>query len=351
MISSLRLVDFRCFETAALDLNAEMIFFTGNNAQGKTSVLEAIAVACRLQSPRAGKLSQLVRFENSGCGVAFKMEDTVYKAVLKENKFQLSKDGFEQRRKDYLFETPRIVWMENRDIELIRGSGEKRRKYLDFVGGQYLTEYASALRNYTKALRSRNALLKTGVSQGTQIEAFEKVLIDSGQKLITWRGELLQRLQPFISESHQSISGKQEHLEIQYRPSTLSLQEALEEGRARDAVMKQTLTGPHRDDFTININAQVASDYASEGQQRTIAIALKLAQGRLLHNKRNTRNTLIYLIDDVFGELDENRRNALLSTLPEGCQKILTTTSLEWNHAEKPMIYEVKEAFCSVINP
>ncbi len=340
MITSLRLIDFRCFEAVALDLEHRCVFFTGANAQGKTSLLEAIAVASRLGSPRASRQSQIVREGKDGSGVAIQTEQGLFKAVYQDRKFELSQDGAPCKKKDYLENSPRIVWMENRDLELIRGTGERRRRFLDTIGAQMSPLYARSLRDYTKALRSRNALLKDGRSHDGNFQAFTELVVRHGEFLITTRQKIIHDLLPYIEESHHTIAASKETFSISYRPSSLNLAQDLEEGLERDRLMKQTLIGAHRDDFSVLVDNRVASDFASEGQQRTLAIALRLAQGRLLESQPHSE--VVYLVDDVFGELDEQRRQALMQAFPKTAQTILTTTQIHWGEVDA-QVFELKD--------
>lgn len=321
-----------------------MVFFTGENAQGKTSLLEAVAVAARLGSPRATRQAQLVKEGRKGCGVAIQTDTHFHKAIYEERKFSLTMDGQSCLRREYLAVSPRIIWMENRDLEIIRGSGEKRRRYLDALGSQSHEEYAESLKMYSKALRSRNALLKDGrVGEGS-FTSFSEQLVKHGQILIEHRERLLQELIPPITESQAQISGKRETFSMEYNPSARDLERELAEGLQKDVILKQTQIGPHRDDFSLSVDGRAASDFASEGQQRTLALALRLAQGELIRKNAGQAETM-YLIDDVFGELDEARRHALLSALPAECQRILTTTNLNWGKIDAA-VYKVEAGTC-----
>jgi len=135
--------------------------------------------------------------------------------------------------------------------------------------------------------------------------------------------------------SHHTISGQKEQFSMVYMPSASELASAMEASLQRDVIMKQTLVGPHRDDFALTVDQRPASDFASEGQQRTLAIALRLAQGRLL---RGSDQEVLYLVDDVFGELDKERRQALLLALPRSAQKVLPTTNLNWGAVDAQVL-------------
>ena len=329
MLTSLRLIDFRCFESISLNLDSSTVYFVGENAQGKTSLLEAIAVASRLGSPRASRLSHIVREGRDGCGVALECGESSFKSVYQDRKFQLNIDGVPVKRKDYLMQSPRIVWLESRDLDLIRASGDKRRRFLDAIGSQFSTSYAKALKDYTKALRSRNVLLKEGREREGSFKVFSDLLVESGMILIEYRERIIDQLLPYLVTSHAQISNSRESFALQYQPSVKDFESELQANFTRDCVMRQTMLGPHRDDFLLLVDGRGASDFASEGQQRTLAISLRLAQGELLKSQA-LHQEVIYLVDDVFGELDNFRRRAFLEALPSDSQKLFTTTSLNW---------------------
>jgi len=236
--------------------------------------------------------------------------------------------------------------MENRDLDLIRGSGERRRRYLDAIGSQLSPVYAKALRDYTKALRSRNALLKAPQSDERTLQMFSELLVRNGDVLIQYRARILEDLLPFIKEAHHVISNGGEQFTLQYQPSTTDLGPELQASLPKDRIMKQTLVGPHRDDFLVLVDGRAASDFASEGQQRTLAVALRLAQGNLLR-AQVVDAPVVFLVDDVFGELDELRRRALMLAFPEECQVVLTTTHLNWGEVQGQVFqldrYKIRE--------
>ena len=151
---------------------------------------------------------------------------------------------------------------------------------------------------------------------------------------------MVDRLGAPVAEAHAAVGGSEEVIGLEYRPAGEgSLREAYEQAAERERRQGQTVVGPHRDDVKITLNQLVAGDFGSEGQQRTLALALKLGQGRLLGAERDREP--IYLIDDIFGELDPGRRNRLMESLPAGAQKLITTTSLDWLEGLAPAVFEV----------
>ena len=346
MLTSLRLRNFRCFETLLCPFSAGSTVFIGDNAQGKTSILEAICVLLRLQSPRTTRPAELIRFSHAEFGVAGSWGEQELKHTQVNGVRELSVDGSPVRRSsDYLAASGLVVWMGNGDLELVTSSSEPRRRYLDFLGIQLFPEYYEALRKYDKALKSRNFLLKRDATpQWAQIDAFTAILVEHGTTLALLRARLISEIQPHAAAAHQRISGRPESLNLTYHnASGPDLAASLRARREQETQRRVTLAGPHRDDFVLTINDLPAADYASEGQQRTIALALKLSQATLLED-RHQRAPLL-LLDDIFGELDPLRRNALLAALPAASQRLITTTHLGWvqDDFRPERIYHVRD--------
>jgi DNA replication and repair protein RecF len=330
MVRSLRLMNFRCFAGLSLELPDEGGIFVGDNAQGKTSILEALCVLTRLHSPRSHRMANLVR-------VGFRQSGIAGSAWDQERRVDFGKDGLElkvdgearQSRSAYLADGGLVVWMGNEDLELVRGSGEVRRHYLDFLGGQLDLGYRRSLSRYKVALRAKNLLLKEARPNDAEIVSYEEILIEHGMELMASRARLIHDLGPLVARAQEQISGKHELLELAYRPASGSdMRQSLQQARERERRLRQSVVGPHRDDVILHLNGMAAADFASEGQQRTLALALKLAQGELLQQLGN--RLPIYLMDDIFGELDPMRRNALMAHLPDKAQKWITTTTLDW---------------------
>lgn len=331
MLRTLKLSQFRCFDSLRLEVGPGLTAFIGGNAQGKTSILEAVCVLLRLQSPRTASLNDLIRFDQSGFGLAGTWGDqslSIVNEVKRRRKLYHGENQLERSR-EYLEHSGLVVWMGNDDLGLITGSGSRRRRYLDFQASQLYPNYRVALRSYEVALRSRNELLKDMRPDWAQIDAYTGVLLEHGSQLTQQRQALVESLNGPICEAQQAISGSGEVLSINYVPGAREdFAETLASMRERDQRRGQTNAGPHRDEVGVLINGRPASKFASEGQQRTIALALKLGQMELLRARRE--QTPILLVDDVFGELDPKRRDALMQALPSESQKLITTTSLRW---------------------
>lgn len=340
MIQELRLWDFRCFPSICCDLSAPLVFFCGPNAAGKTTILESLCVLLRLQSPRASSLQKCIR---SGAP-AFLVEGIISGVRLQirydATGRKLHMDGVRQTESSEYLKAAKITWFSNDDLQLITGGGSARRRYLDFIGSQIVPGYRVHLRNFERALRSRNFLLKAR-STGRQLDAYTEIFCQEGESLHAGRNSFFPRLAELFTQAASDIAGRQEDARIEFQPGFSSpLAEQLSTALEKDLRNGSTSSGPHRDDFLPHIGTGPAADFASEGQQRTLALALKLAQSRLLSELQPEGLPPVLLLDDVFGELDPGRRNRLLASLPPTSQKLITTTFLDWMEQPAGLIYQ-----------
>ncbi|HQZ29871.1 MAG: DNA replication and repair protein RecF [Verrucomicrobiales bacterium] len=335
-LRTLNLNFFRCFESLRLELQPGVTLFHGNNAQGKTSILEAACVLLRLQSPRTSTLAECIQFSQKAFAIGgdLKSNDPVeLRFQYRETGRRLLVDGENQKSAgDFLRQSGLVVWMANDDLALVRAGGDGRRRFLDFMASQIFPGYRQALKAYEKALRSRNWLLKRDASpRWPEIDAYSQLLNDYGQVLTSSRRVLIEHLQPKAADSQRRISGSDETLTLTYESASGGNDDLISilAGRRDEEMRKrQTVAGPHRDDLRLDLNGMPAAKFASEGQQRTVALALKLGQTNLFFEARG--EAPLMLIDDVFGELDPARRNALMANWPTSSQKLITTTHLDW---------------------
>jgi len=342
MLANLQLKNFRCFESLSVELTPGFNFFVGANGEGKTSILEAACVLLRLQSQRSATLAPLIRlgaksFAARGTSDGHAMEFG-YGALHRRLRF----DEVEQRVATEYLRVARVVSFANIDIEMVRGTSEARRRYLDFLGAQIEARYRPTLRAYERALRSRNALLKSAQPRPRELAAYDAPLIEHGTALRIMRAKMVGRLAPFVSAAHAEISEAKEKIDIYFAPGNADDFAAdLAQSREKETRLRQTVVGPHRDDVDLFVEGMPASIYGSEGQQRTLAVALKIAQARVLAEEGAPP---LLLIDDIFGELDPVRRNSLLACLPSASQKLLTATTLDWrkNFGDATM-FELRE--------
>jgi DNA replication and repair protein RecF len=324
------MMDFRCFKALDLEVPAAGAILVGDNAQGKTSVLEAICVLVRLHSPRTHRMASLARIGSGGFGIAGDPWGLERQARWSRVGLVLKADGeVRASRSAYLEDGGLIVWMGNEDLDLIRGPGEGRRRYLDFIGAQISPAYRRSWSRYRRALQAKNLLLKEARPRDAEILSYEEILVEHGTVLMETRARLVAELSPLAADAQLTISGREEPLRLQYLPASgPDLRESMLQAREREKRLRQSVVGPHRDDLSLRLHGMPAAEFASEGQQRTIALVLKLAQGKLLASHGG--KAPIYLMDDIFGELDPGRRNALMSHLPPDSQKWITTTHLGW---------------------
>lgn len=351
-LSQLKIRDFRCIANAELEFSSGINLILGKNAQGKTSLLEAICVLQRLQSPRTHRLASCIRNSTHGFYLDGLVQNTRLQFYYGHKKRKLALNTVEQSNgKEYL-EVGRVVVIFNDDINLIQGGADKRRRLLDFLAAQLYPHYRQSLKHFNDALRSRNRILK--ISNGRdfrQIAAFNRPLIHAGNIVMECRREVIRSWAGDVQKAYLDIAKDEDiHVELGYIPGVLGdFAKELETSREDEIRLRQTLVGPHRDDLLIRLNNQPASEFASEGQQRSLALALRLGQLTLL--RRVLPFSPILLMDDIFGELDRTRRKALLQRVPSDIQTFITTTDKSWMPQEFPMtIFQAHEGRFSRIH-
>ena len=272
----------------------------------------------------------MVRFEAPALGVAGECWEREIAVRFGRGNVNLKVDGEElATQNEFLQQSGLIVWMGNEDVDLVRGSGGGRRHYLDFICSQLDHGYRRALSRYRRALKARNLLLKDREPRDAELNAYAEIMIENGDYITAVRQRIVALIQPLANKAQQALSRNSEELGVEYISGTaVDMRQALAATATSERRQRQTLAGPHRDDLKLTINGMPSADFASEGQQRSIALALKLSQGEALQAEAG--RTPIYLVDDVFGELDPMRRNALMDYLPRNAQKFITTTTVDW---------------------
>jgi len=330
VLGSLTLHDFRCFPRAEFHPAPGLNLLSAPNASGKSSLLEAACILLRLQSPRAGSLTEIVRHGAEGFSLSGRAGERRMACHLSKTEGRkLFLDDVPQRKSDEYLSTGLVAFFSNEDIELVRGTSSKRRRFLDFLGSQCDAGYLKNLRAYERALRSRNFLLKEGPHRGREVSAYDGPLLAAGACLGRVRRELCADLAPLVAKHVAAISPRGESCGLHYeRSGGDDLAAALEASATEERRLRQTVVGPHRDDVLLELDGAAASTFASEGQQRTLTLALRLAQAELIRARRGSPP--VYLLDDIFGELDTERRRRLLAALPADSQRILTTTTWQW---------------------
>ena len=335
-LAHLRLREFRNYGRLDVDFVPGFHVLRGDNAQGKTNILEAIYLMATLRSFRGVGGSQMVRHGYSGYFVGGKVvgqgehEIKMYWS-MRERKLSLDAQPV-RKLTDYLGVLRTVVFC-TEDLNLIKGTARARRRYMDLLLSQTFPAYLPLLQSYTHSLRSRNILLKQRIVDERSLESFSDQLVKAGSEIGRMRAELLPRIAPLGRLAYGRISHGAEALKLEYQPSVKKdFAQELAQSRDRDRNYRATLVGPHRDDMLLLLNDRSVAQFGSEGQKRTLAIALKMAQAEYLTSLHGTPPVL--LLDDVMGELDVKRRSGLLPLLERSHQArgqvFMTCTEENW---------------------
>lgn len=346
-LKSIHLRQFRNYKEQQVDFTAAKTILVGNNAQGKSNLLEAVELLATLRSHRMARDRDLIQDGE----VASQINATLQRQTgISDLTLTLRRNGRRsvalnsenlRRQMDFLG-VLNAVQFSSLDLELVRGSPENRRNWLDTLLIQLEPIYAHILQQYNQVLRQRNAFLKQNQdsalsTQDSELALWDAQLATTGTRVIRRRSRALQRLAPIAKAWHASISGSTEILQINYVPSVAleqnhpeQIQQAFLEKIQLRAVAElrqgTTLVGPHRDEVELTINQTPARQYGSQGQQRTLVLALKLAELQLIEEVVGEPPLL--LLDDVLAELDPSRQNQLLDTIQDRFQTLITTTHL-----------------------
>lgn len=335
-LSHLRLRDFRNYARLDVDFSPGFHLLLGNNAQGKTNILEAIYLMATLRSFRGVGGTQMIRHGAKGYfagGNVVGQNEHEIKMYWAARERKLSLDGRQVKKLgDYLGVLRAVVFC-TEDLQLIKGTARARRRFLDLLLTQTHPAYLPLLQRYAQALRSRNALLKQAAVDEAALDSFSHELIKLGNELIQFRIELAPKLSPLARLAYRRISHDAEELRIEYQPAVKQdFAVELAQSRARERTYRSTLVGPHRDDLQLLLSGKSAAQFGSEGQKRSLAIALKMAQAEYLTGIHGSAPIL--LIDDVMGELDAQRRAGFLPLLERAHQSrgqvFMTATEENW---------------------
>lgn len=349
-LNRLRVSQFRNVEFADLSFTGTRIFLFGENAQGKTNLLESASLLTALRSFRSRDLRRLIRHGEKVAQIAFELEHE----IEGETNVLLSIESTGSKRVEIGSGTPvkrmgefvgrfPVVVFSSEDIAILRGAPTLRRRWFDVTFSAVSGEYLTQLQRFYRALESRNKLLKSDVHAGAPFAAFEKIMAESADMLVRTREKELADLGEKFTEFAKRILGNSLAPELIYAPSfraedVVAWEAFFERSRRTDLVFHATQKGPHRDDFIFRLNGKNAADFASEGQQRGLSLALGLAQLALFREK--TQLAPIVLADDVLSELDPVRRENFWREVGGDLQVIATGTQLPPN-AESWKIFKV----------
>ena len=343
IIKSLELSDYRNYESLLINFDKGTNILYGDNAQGKTNILEAIYMSATTKSHKLSKDKEIIRFGKQEAHIRTIIEkddiETRVDMHLRNSKSKgIAIDGVKIKKAAELMGLTKIVFFSPEDLSIIKNGPAERRRFIDIELCQLDNFYLYNLNNYNKIVNQRNNLLKNlfvNPELKDTLSIWDKQLISYGSKIIERRKQFVDQLNEIIASIHSNLSGEKEKLRLIYEPNVdiESYASSLENSHDRDIKLKQTTIGPHRDDISFNVISESTNNieidirkYGSQGQQRTAALSLKLSEIELV--KKITKDTPILLLDDVLSELDSNRQNFLLNSIGN-IQTIITCTGLD----------------------
>lgn len=336
IIKSLELDNFRNYGTLSINFDSGTNILYGDNAQGKTNILEAIYLSATTKSHKGSKDRDIIHFDAEEAHIrTYVVKDGLENRVdmhLRKNKSKgIAINGQKIKKAADLLGLLNVVFFSPEDLSIIKNGPSERRRFVDMELCQLDKFYLNDLNNYNKIVNQRNKLLKEiSFNPGLKDTLFvwDSQLVSYGSKLIRRRKAFIAQLNEIIYEIHTKLSGGKEELHIVYEPDVLpeDFEKKLEVSQERDVRLKQTSIGPHRDDFSFMVGEIDIRKFGSQGQQRTAALSLKLSEIELV--KKITKDTPLLLLDDVLSELDSNRQNYLLNSIGD-IQTIITCTGLE----------------------
>ncbi|QLE56754.1 DNA replication/repair protein RecF [Nostoc sp. TCL26-01] len=360
-LKTLHLRHFRNYQEQKVEFTAAKTILVGNNAQGKSNLLEAVELLATLRSHRMARDRDLVQDEAPIAQINATLERQTGLSELsltlrRNGRRTVALNGESLRRQMDFLGVLNAVQFSSLDLELVRGSPEVRRNWLDTLLIQLEPVYAHILQQYNQVLRQRNAYLKQTQNpplpthpsaltpqhsplstQHSPLALWDAQLVTTGTRVIRRRDRALKRLAPLAAAWHASISGSTEILQINYAPNIPLTQNHADDVQAAffhkiqqravpELYRGTTLVGPHRDEVELTINQTPARQYGSQGQQRTLVLALKLAELQLIEEV--VQESPLLLLDDVLAELDPSRQNQLLDAIQDRFQTLITTTHL-----------------------
>lgn len=337
VIKSLKLKNYRNYNLLDLNFDPATNILYGDNAQGKTNILEALYLSGTTKSHRGTKDRDIIQFGYDEAhiettvekrGVSFQID-----VHLKKNSPKgIAIDRLPIRRAGELFGIVHFVFFSPEDLNIIKEGPAGRRRFIDLELSQLDKVYLSNLANYNRIINQRNSLLKDIYGQKNLMETldiWDMQLVSYGTKILERRKAFIEEINGIISDIHFKLTGKKEKITLSYEQSngSMSLEEAVRKNRERDMRMKSTSVGPHRDDICFKTDRGLdIRKFGSQGQQRTAALSLKLSEIELV--KMSINDTPVLLLDDVLSELDKHRQNYLLDSIHD-IQTMITCTGLD----------------------
>ena len=338
IVESVELKDYRNYDFLDMKFNENVNIIYGDNAQGKTNILESIYMCSTSKSHRGSKDKEIIRFGQDESHIKLNVikHDMRYRIDmhLKKNKSKgIAVNGIPIKKAVELFGIINIVFFSPEDLNIIKEGPSERRRFIDMELSQLDKIYLSNLVNYNKVLNQRNKLLKDLSYMPSEqlmqtLDIWDMQLIRYGKLIIKGRENFIERINEIIRGIHSKLTGGTEILQLSYVPfiNENEFENKLKESREKDIKYKSTGTGPHKDDLIFLINGNDVRKYGSQGQQRTAALSLKLSEIELV--KLVIKDTPVLLLDDVLSELDSNRQNFLINSIGD-IQTVVTCTGLD----------------------
>ena len=356
-ISSLELADFRNIASLHMEFSQGTNILYGENAQGKTNILESLYMLSTTKSHRGVRDRDMIRFgrEESHIRSLIMKGGIDYRIDmhLRKNKSKgIAINGQRIKKASELIGILHIVFFSPEDLGIVKNGPAERRRFMDMELCQLDASYLHNLNQYNKTVENRNRLLRDIYmfpDLKETLDVWDAQLVNFGSKIIESRRRFILALNGIVGEIHGKLSGGREHLSLLYEPNTAAedLEERLRFSRERDIHMKTTSTGPHRDDFSFMDGEIDLRRYGSQGQQRTCALSLKLSEIDLV--KKMIGHRPVLMMDDVLSELDSGRQNYLLNTIG-GIQTFITCTGLDEfvnNRFRIDQVYRVENGMCT----
>ncbi|WP_027399620.1 DNA replication/repair protein RecF [Anaerovorax odorimutans] len=338
-IKNVKLKDFRNYKNLDLNFHKKVNIIIGKNAQGKTNLLESLYIMSLGKSFKTNKDIEMIKFgENySKVKVSYSknIEDHDLEIILGKEGKQIKIDGIKATKNSDILENMLIVIFSPEDLKIVKEEPEKRRKFIDRELCQLKPIYFKNLSIYKKILKQRNALLKQTEINDEVLSIWNCKLAEYGSKIILQRNDFIKKLNKISNEIHKNITNCKENLTIYYE-SNIKICENVEDqnevfinkirdNKKNDIFRRTTTVGPHKDDIKICVNDIDIRHYGSQGQQRTAALSLKLAEIKLI--KEESNEDAVLLLDDVLSELDYERQSYLINSLGQ-VQLFITTTEI-----------------------
>ncbi len=336
VIKSLELSSFRNYEKLSLEFSSGVNILYGDNAQGKTNILEAICVCATTKSQKGSKDKEMIRIGDEECHIRMyvEREEVPHKLDMHLRRAKAKTaalDGLPVKKSSELYGFLHVISFSPEDLSIIKNGPAERRRMVDMELCQLDRIYLYQLTKYNKILEQRNNLLKQiGFDRklADTLQIWDEQLAEYGKKIIETRRNFINDLNELVGPVHGHLSQGKEKLKLCYEPNVREDEflKVLQDSREKELVLKSTLHGPHRDDISFLLGEEDIRKFGSQGQQRTSALSLKLAEIELV--KRTIKDDPVLLLDDVLSELDRNRQTQLLDSI-QNIQTIITCTGLE----------------------